>query len=250
MDSTAKSAAATPIPDTTAAPVAVLTDVNIVALLDEANAGDSAMGKLASTKGTSAAVKEFGRDMARDHHKLREAGQSVAKKENLAPQAPSNDTLATASAKMQDNMTSMAKGKDWDKAYIDNEVAVHQSVLNLLQTASTAAGHVAQGADHEGAADDPGASRRHIDPVEAGGAAMDSIRQKAERAKRQERERPKQKVTSSESEGCIGDRAQAEVTFSPFGGFRTPALRTLAPSEFGHSPVGLGTEPFGFHRSK
>jgi putative membrane protein len=33
----------------------------------------------------------------------------------------------------------MAKGKDWDKAYIDNEVAVHQSVLNLLQTASTAA---------------------------------------------------------------------------------------------------------------
>jgi len=139
MDTTAKSAAATPIPDTTAAPTAVLTDVNIVALLDEANAGDSAMGKLASTKGTSPAVKEFGRDMARDHHKLREAGQAVAKKENLAPQAPSNDTLATASAKMQDNLTSMAKGKDWDKAYIDNEVAVHQSVLNLLQTAGTAA---------------------------------------------------------------------------------------------------------------
>lgn len=139
MDTTAKPAAATPTPDTTAAPVAVLTDVNIVALLDEANAGDSAMGKLASTKGTSAAVKEFGRDMARDHHKLREAGQAVAKKENLAPQAPSNDTLATASAKMQDNLTSMPKGKDWDKAYIDNEVAVHQSVLNLLSTAGTAA---------------------------------------------------------------------------------------------------------------
>ncbi len=139
MDTSAKSAAATPIPDTTAAPTAVLTDVNIVALLDEANAGDSAMGKLASTKGTSASVKEFGRDMARDHHKLREAGQAVAKKENLAPQAPANDTLATAAGKMQDNLTSMAKGKDWDKAYIDNEVAVHQSVLNLLQTASTAA---------------------------------------------------------------------------------------------------------------
>ena len=33
----------------------------------------------------------------------------------------------------------MPKGAAWDKAYIDNEVAVHQSVLNLLQTASTAA---------------------------------------------------------------------------------------------------------------
>jgi putative membrane protein len=137
MDTTAKPAAATPTPDTTA--TATLTDVNIVALLDEANAGDSTMGKLASTKGTSAAVKEFGRDMERDHHKLRVAGQDLAKKENLAPQAPSNDTLATASAKMHDNLTSMAKGKDWDKAYIDNEVAVHQSVLNLLQTASSAA---------------------------------------------------------------------------------------------------------------
>lgn len=139
MDTTAKPAAATPTTDTTAAATATLTDVNIVALLDEANAGDSAMGKLASTKGTSAAVKEFGRDMERDHHKLRVAGQDLSKKENLAPQAPSNDTLATASAKMHDNLTSMAKGKDWDKAYIDNEVAVHQSVLNLLQTASSSA---------------------------------------------------------------------------------------------------------------
>ncbi len=137
MDTTAKPAAATPTPDTTA--TTTLTDVNIVALLDEANAGDSAMGKLASTKGTSASVKEFGRDMMRDHHKLREAGQTLAKKENLAPQAPANDTLATASGKMHDNLTQMAKGKDWDKAYIDNEVAVHQAVLNLLQTASNSA---------------------------------------------------------------------------------------------------------------
>jgi len=139
IDSTARPAAATPTTDTTAMPVATLTDVNIVALLDEANAGDSTMGKLAASKGTSASVKEFGRQMARDHHTLREQGQALAKKENLAPQAPANDTLASSAGKMHDNLTSMAKGKDWDKAYIDNEVAVHQSVLNLLQTANTAA---------------------------------------------------------------------------------------------------------------
>jgi len=33
----------------------------------------------------------------------------------------------------------MAKGAAWDKAYIDNEVAVHQSVLSLLQSAQSAA---------------------------------------------------------------------------------------------------------------
>ena len=140
IDSTAKPAAATPTTDTTAnMPVATLTDVNIVALLDEANAADSATGKLAASKGTGASVKDFGRQMERDHHTLRVQGQTLAKKENLAPQPPANDTLATSASKMQDNLTSMPKGKDWDKAYIDNEVAVHQSVLNLLQTAGTAA---------------------------------------------------------------------------------------------------------------
>src|SRR5690242_16457894 len=139
-DTSAKPAAATPTPDTTATATATpLTDANIAALLDEANAGDSTIGKLAAMKGTSASVKDFGRTMERDHHKLREMGQALAKKENLAPSAPSNDTLATSASKMEDNLNSMPKGKDWDKAYIDNEVAVHQSVLNLLQTAQTAA---------------------------------------------------------------------------------------------------------------
>jgi putative membrane protein len=139
-DTSARPAAATPVTDTTAKPAAApLTDANIAALLDEANASDSAVGKLASMKGTSALVKEFGRDMVRDHHKLREMGQALAKKENLAPQAPSNDTLTTSATKWHDSLTAMPKGKDWDKAYIDNEVAAHQSVINLLQTAQTAA---------------------------------------------------------------------------------------------------------------
>jgi putative membrane protein len=40
---------------------------------------------------------------------------------------------------MHDSLTAMAKGAAWDKAYIDNEVAVHQAVLSLLQSAQGAA---------------------------------------------------------------------------------------------------------------
>ncbi|HEX5830813.1 MAG TPA: DUF4142 domain-containing protein [Gemmatimonadaceae bacterium] len=65
-------------PDTdTAAPVATdttptLTDANIVYLLDQANAGDSARGRLAEQKGTRPEVKEFGKLlMVADHHALR-----------------------------------------------------------------------------------------------------------------------------------------------------------------------------------
>lgn len=135
-DSAAKAAAAaTPAPP----PPPALTDANILALLDEANAGDSAGGDMASKMGTAASVKSFGRDMMRDHHTLRKAGQDLAKKLNITPAAPANDTLPAAAQKMSDQMKAMAKGADWDKAYIDNEVAVHQSVLALLNSAQTAA---------------------------------------------------------------------------------------------------------------
>jgi putative membrane protein len=135
-DSAAKAAAAAPAP--APAPPA-LTDANIAALLDEANAADSAAGSLASTKGSNAQVKDFGRTMMRDHHTLRKAGQDLAKKLNLTPAPPANDTMPQAAQKMHDNMTAMAKGAAWDKAYIDNEVAVHQAVLALLQVAQGAA---------------------------------------------------------------------------------------------------------------
>jgi putative membrane protein len=137
-DSAAKNAAATPT--TTAAPApAPLTDANIAALLDEANMADSAWGAIAVKKGTAASVKDFGHMMERDHHALRKAGQDLAKKLNLTPTPPANDTLPQTLQKMSDSLNAQAKGAAWDKAYIDHEVAVHQSVVSLLQTAQGAA---------------------------------------------------------------------------------------------------------------
>jgi putative membrane protein len=138
-DSAARAAAAAaPAPTPTAAAPA-LTDANILALLDEANAADSAGGNLASTKGTSTSVKEFGRTMMRDHHRLRAAGKALATKISVTPAPPANDTLPASAQKMADSMKAMAKGPAWDQAYIGHEVAVHQSVLALLQAAQGAA---------------------------------------------------------------------------------------------------------------
>ncbi len=139
VDTSAAAAANAPAATPATPAPAALNDANIAALLDEANASDSAAGKLASTKGTNASIKEFGRDMMRDHHALRKAGQDLAKKLNLTPQPPSNDTLQSSSQKWADSLNAMPKGADWDKAYIDHEVAVHQSVQSLLSTAQGAA---------------------------------------------------------------------------------------------------------------
>jgi putative membrane protein len=114
---------------------ASLSDPNIVYILDQANAGDSARGRLAETKGTSADVKNYGKLMVAEHHLVRQQGQQLAKKLNVTPQAPSGDQSEAQNKTEQDSLNAMPKGKAWDKAYIDYEVTYHQQ---LLQTATKA----------------------------------------------------------------------------------------------------------------
>jgi putative membrane protein len=111
-------------------------DANIVALLDEANAADSSAGAVAATKGTAAAVRDFGKRMMREHHQLRVQGATLAKKLNITPAAPSDDPLPAAAQGEMNTLNTTAKGKDFDKAYIDAEVDVHKQVLDIATKAA------------------------------------------------------------------------------------------------------------------
>jgi putative membrane protein len=133
-------AAMAPAPATNPAPApAPLTDANIAAILDNANVADSSAGHLASTKGTNAQVKAFGRDMMRDHHALRKMGLDLVKKLNVTPEMPAGDSSVAQAKSWQDSLTSMPKGAAWDKAYIDHEVTYHEAVIQTAQTAEAAA---------------------------------------------------------------------------------------------------------------
>ena len=111
-------------------------DANIVAMLDEANAADSSAGAVAATKGTAAAVRDFARRMMRDHHQLRVQGADLAKKLNVTPSAPSDDPVPGMAQNETNTLNSTAKGKDFDKAYIDAEVDAHKAVLDLATKAA------------------------------------------------------------------------------------------------------------------
>lgn len=134
----ADTTAMAPAPAATPAAPA-LTDANIAAILDGANAADSAAGAVAAAKGTNAEVKTFGKNMMRDHHALRKAGEDLVKKLNVTPALPAGDNSAATAKAWQDSLTAMPKGAAFDKAYIDHEVAYHQSVLQTAQTALGAA---------------------------------------------------------------------------------------------------------------
>jgi putative membrane protein len=123
--------------DTAAAPAAAgtLTDANIVALLDEANVADSAAGAYALGKATDPEVKAFAKLMMGEHHALRAAGQQLAKKLNVTPEAPADDPLKPAAANEMAALNAAPKGAQFDRTYIEQEVGIHKAVLDLAEKA-------------------------------------------------------------------------------------------------------------------
>jgi putative membrane protein len=128
-------AATVPAPTPAPAATAALTDANIVALLDEANQADSAAGALARTKATDPDVKAFAQLMITEHHMLRTKGQELAKKLKITPTPPADDPVQAASKAEMDALRSAPKGPEFDRAYIDQEVAIHKAVIDLAEQA-------------------------------------------------------------------------------------------------------------------
>ena len=124
---------------TTGAPAATpqggLTDANILAVLDAANRADSSAGAVAVKKAASSEVRGFGKLMMSEHHALRVAGQELAKQLKVEPKPPERDPLAPYVAAEMKALQAAPKGAEFDRTYIDNEVTVHQAVLDFANQA-------------------------------------------------------------------------------------------------------------------
>jgi putative membrane protein len=118
----------------TAAPKGGMTDSNIVAILDGANKVDSANSAIALKKATRPDVKAFARLMMSEHHTLRAEGQQLAKKLGVEPKPPEHDPLAPYAVSETKALQSAPKA-EFDRTYIDNEVSVHQAVLDFANQA-------------------------------------------------------------------------------------------------------------------
>ena len=116
-----------------AATTEAFTDANIAALLDEANKADSSAGAVAVKKASSPAVKRFARMMMSEHHALRVAGENVVKQAKITPSAPANDPVAPLAQQETSVLDSTPAGAGFDRAYIDQEVAAHRAVKDLLE---------------------------------------------------------------------------------------------------------------------
>jgi len=119
----------TPAP--AALPVSALDDATIVAIFDAANTFDIETGTLGSTRGSSAAVRAIGASLVRDHQNVRQQGRDLAKKLGVTPTPPAENPLQAQHTRAMMDLKAL-KGVEFDKAFLDHEIAFHQAVIDAV----------------------------------------------------------------------------------------------------------------------
>jgi len=116
-------------------PASAPTDPQIAMIVVTANNVDIAAGKLAAQKSSNPKVKEFAELMVRDHTSVNKQATDLAKKLNLTPeQIPASQRLKSDGEKTLAKLRGLS-GAEFDKAYIDNEIAYHEAVIKVLDDA-------------------------------------------------------------------------------------------------------------------
>jgi putative membrane protein len=109
-----------------------INDAQIASIVVTANQVDIDAGKLAAARAASTEVKAFGEQMVKDHSGVNKAATDLAAKLKVTPE--DNATSQSLKAGGQQNVARLEKlqGAAFDKAYVDQEVAYHQQVLDAL----------------------------------------------------------------------------------------------------------------------
>ena len=130
MATTTGSAASIPPPP----PAGGLSDPQIAAIVVAANQVDIDAGNLALKKTKSDDVKKFAQQMVTDHTAVNKAAVDLVTKLNVTPEeTDASKGLVSGGA---DNRAKLDKldGAEFDKAYVDNEVAYHKAVIETIDT--------------------------------------------------------------------------------------------------------------------
>jgi putative membrane protein len=116
----------------TAASAQAVNDAQIASIVVTANQVDIDAGQVAKSMASSGEVKKFAEQMITDHTGVNKQAVELATKLKVTPQ--DNPTSQSLKAGGEKNIATLKtlKGAAFDKAYIDNEVAYHQAVLDAV----------------------------------------------------------------------------------------------------------------------
>lgn len=108
------------------------TDPQIAAIVVTANQVDIDAGKLALSKSKTKDVREFAQRMVTDHAGVNKSAKDLVTKLHVTPEPnPTSESLKQGGDQNLANLKKLS-GHAFDRAYIEHEVAYHQSVLDAM----------------------------------------------------------------------------------------------------------------------
>lgn len=109
-----------------------ISDANIAAIVVAVNNADIAYANIALNKAMSDEVKAFARRMIADHNGVNTAATALVTRLGVTPVENSISLDLRDNAEVVRDRLREKEGIDFERAYIDNEIEYHQSVLKTM----------------------------------------------------------------------------------------------------------------------
>jgi putative membrane protein len=118
-----------------------MSDAEVLGVYIQVNGFDVETALLGRSQANSNAVRELATQVSSDHLNVRQAAFDLAAKCKVSPVLPSNRYAAAIEHGRQMTKLTALKGVEFDKAYLQHEVAFHRAAIDavrqVLQPAAT-----------------------------------------------------------------------------------------------------------------
>ena len=111
-----------------------LTDPEVASVAVTANQIDINYASIAKEKSKNADVIKFAQTMSNDHKAVIAQAVTLVTRLKVTPKDNAVSQSLNAGAEKEKAVLRTKSGKDFDKAYIDNEVAYHKAVIGAVET--------------------------------------------------------------------------------------------------------------------
>jgi putative membrane protein len=110
-----------------------LTDPEVASVAVTANQIDISYAEIAKKRSKNADILNFAETMANDHAAVIKQAADLAKKLGVTPKDNAVSRKLMSDAEKTIKQLKEKKGAEFDKAYIDNEVAYHKAVIDAVK---------------------------------------------------------------------------------------------------------------------
>lgn len=111
-----------------------LSDAEVASVAVVANQIDISYAEIAKKRARSKEVKKFAETMINDHTAVIGQAADLAKKLGVTPKDNAVSKSLLDGAEKTKKMLNSKRGRAFDRAYIDNEVAYHEAVIGAIET--------------------------------------------------------------------------------------------------------------------